>query len=215
MINATTAKEIKTMQTFTTADADRLLGLADQFMEDWEANEGKDDPECAERRAEWNAIRPLLVQAPAMLTAIRTMIERADDIISAIDGATDQFEPEVAGLSAATSAAERSSTASGASRKADFPLDRRRANRAFRALSHKRKKPQFLIFFPKHVAFARPTEPTRLPCISGTVSHPTFWKIRDSLLDSCYDNPHARPCAQITASFSCQTAGSVPILRKP
>jgi hypothetical protein len=107
MINATTAKEIKTMQTFTTADADRLLGLADQFMEDWEANEGKNDPECAERRAEWNAIRALLVQAPAMLTAIRKMIERADDIISAIDGSTDQFEPEVAGLSAATSAAEK------------------------------------------------------------------------------------------------------------
>jgi hypothetical protein len=107
MTNATTAKEIKTMQTFTTADADRLLGLADQFMEDWEGNEGKHDPECAERRAEWNAIRPLLVQAPAMLTAIRTIIERADDLISAIDGATDQFEPEVAGLSAATSAAEK------------------------------------------------------------------------------------------------------------
>lgn len=71
------------MQTpFTTADADRLLGLADQFMADWEANEGKHDPECAERRAEWNAIRPLLVQAPAMLTVIQTMIERADDLIS-------------------------------------------------------------------------------------------------------------------------------------
>jgi len=95
------------MQTFTTADADRLLGLADQFMEDWEANDGRNDPECAKRRAEWTAIRPLLVQAPAMLTAIRTMIDRADEIISAIDGATDQFEPEVAGLSAATSAAEK------------------------------------------------------------------------------------------------------------
>ena len=69
MTNATTAKEIKTMQTFTTADADRLLGLADQFMEDWEANEGKDDPDCAARRADWNAIRPLLARAPAMRTA--------------------------------------------------------------------------------------------------------------------------------------------------
>ena len=96
------------MQTpFTTADADRLLGLADQFMEDWEGNEDKHDPECAERRAEWNAIRPLLVQAPAMLGVLQALIERADDLISAIDGATGQFEPEVAGLSAATSAAEK------------------------------------------------------------------------------------------------------------
>ena len=92
---------------FTTADADRLLGLADQFMEDWEANEGKDDQECAARRADWSAVRPLLVQAPAMLAALQALIERADKLISAIDGATDQFEPEVAGLSAATSAAER------------------------------------------------------------------------------------------------------------
>jgi hypothetical protein len=84
-----------------------FLSTADQFMEDWEANEGKNDPECAERRADWNAIRPLLVQAPAMLTAIRTFIQRADDLISAIDGSTGQFEPEVAGLSAATSAAEK------------------------------------------------------------------------------------------------------------
>jgi hypothetical protein len=42
-----------------------------------------------------------------MLTVIQTMIERADDLISAIDGATGQFEPEVAGLSAAASAAEK------------------------------------------------------------------------------------------------------------
>jgi hypothetical protein len=108
MLNANTAKELKNMETpFTTEDADRLLGLGDQFMEDWEANEGKNDPECAERRADWNAIRPLLVQAPAMLAALQTLIERADGVISAIDGATDQFEPEVAGLSAAASAAEK------------------------------------------------------------------------------------------------------------
>jgi hypothetical protein len=108
MSNATTAKELKTMETtFTTEDADRLLGLADQFMEEWEANEGRNDPECAERRAEWNAIRPLLVHAPAMVAALQTLIDRADAVISAIDGATDQFEPEVAGLSAAASLAEK------------------------------------------------------------------------------------------------------------
>lgn len=55
---------------FTTQDADRLLGLADQFLEDWEQNEGKNDPECAARRAEYNAIRPLFVAAPKMLEAL-------------------------------------------------------------------------------------------------------------------------------------------------
>jgi hypothetical protein len=56
-----------------TADADRLLGLADQFLEDWEQNEGAYDPECHERRLEWNAIRPLFLAAPAMLKALDTI----------------------------------------------------------------------------------------------------------------------------------------------
>ena len=60
---------------FTTQDADRLLGLADQFLEDWEQSEGKDDPECIERRAEWNAIRPLLVAAPALFSRYEDMAE--------------------------------------------------------------------------------------------------------------------------------------------
>lgn len=58
------------MTKFTTADADRLLGLADQFMEDWEENEGQRDPECIERRREWDALRPLLMQAPALFKAL-------------------------------------------------------------------------------------------------------------------------------------------------
>jgi hypothetical protein len=60
---------------FTTQDVDRLLGLADQFLEDWEQNEGKDDTECVERRAEWNAIRPLLVAAPTLLSGYEDMAE--------------------------------------------------------------------------------------------------------------------------------------------
>lgn len=66
---------------FTTQDADRLLGMADQFLEDWEQNEGhpsrRDDPidgeearECAERREEYDAIRPLLVAAPDLYAAL-------------------------------------------------------------------------------------------------------------------------------------------------
>jgi hypothetical protein len=37
----------------------------------------------------------------------KTLMEKADGVISAIDGATGQFEPEVAALSSATSAAEK------------------------------------------------------------------------------------------------------------
>ena len=42
-----------------------------------------------------------------MQDTIRRLIEKADNLISAIDGATDQFEHEVAELSAAVSAAEK------------------------------------------------------------------------------------------------------------
>jgi hypothetical protein len=62
---------------FTTQDADRLLGLADQFLQDWEQNEGKDDPECKERRREWEVIRPLLVAAPKLLAAAQKAIHNA------------------------------------------------------------------------------------------------------------------------------------------
>ncbi len=65
---------------FTSADADRLLGLADQFLEDWESNEGKHDPECKERRAEWNGIRPLLVHAPQLLKALEDAFALLDRI---------------------------------------------------------------------------------------------------------------------------------------
>lgn len=57
-------------QSFTDEDAGRLLGLADEFMEDWEQNEGDGDPECQERRKEYDAIRPLLASAPSLLDAL-------------------------------------------------------------------------------------------------------------------------------------------------
>lgn len=63
------------IKSFTTQEADHLLGLADQFLEDWAQNEGKGDPECIERRAEWNAIRPLLVAAPRLLSGYEDMAE--------------------------------------------------------------------------------------------------------------------------------------------
>ena len=60
-----------TPQNFTVEDASRLLGLADQFLEDWESDEGKNDPECQERRSEWDAIRPVLANAPRLLAILR------------------------------------------------------------------------------------------------------------------------------------------------
>ena len=56
-----------TARTFTTAEADRLLGLADQFLQDWAETahrHGEAAKECEERAAEWDAIRPLLALAP-------------------------------------------------------------------------------------------------------------------------------------------------------
>jgi hypothetical protein len=62
------------MTTFTAEDADRLLQLADQFLEDWEDDDGKDEfsaAECKQRRKEWDAIRPLLVAAPRLLAVLQ------------------------------------------------------------------------------------------------------------------------------------------------
>ena len=60
-----------TAQDFTVEDADRLLGLADQFLEDWESGEGRNAPECKERRSEWDAIRPVFANAPRLLAILQ------------------------------------------------------------------------------------------------------------------------------------------------
>lgn len=60
MINPVTALP------FTGEEVDRILGLADSFLEDWEQHEGADEPDCKERRIEFDAVRPLLVSAPAL-----------------------------------------------------------------------------------------------------------------------------------------------------
>ncbi|MDO5947968.1 hypothetical protein [Burkholderia cepacia] len=64
---------------FSTADADRLLGLAYQFLQDWKETDRDDrrdggvDPELVERQAEYAAIRPLFVAAPEMFAAIQEL----------------------------------------------------------------------------------------------------------------------------------------------
>jgi hypothetical protein len=54
----------------STADADRLLGLSDQFMEDWKADDPA-DAERVERQAEYAVIRPLFVAAPEMFGVLQ------------------------------------------------------------------------------------------------------------------------------------------------
>jgi hypothetical protein len=60
---------------FTTEDADRLLQLADKCLEEWEKNLDdldrlEDVAEFRDRQREWDAIRPLLAQAPDLLDAL-------------------------------------------------------------------------------------------------------------------------------------------------
>jgi hypothetical protein len=64
--------QMLTIDSCSSADVDRLLGLADQFLEEWAEDavqEGKRDYE--ERSAEGSAIRPLLVSAPTLLRALK------------------------------------------------------------------------------------------------------------------------------------------------
>ncbi|WP_263356638.1 hypothetical protein [Acidicapsa ligni] len=63
---------------WTTADADRLLGLADQLLDDWAEDAvqgGKPDEDYERRSAEWTAIGPLLVSGPTMLRGLREILD--------------------------------------------------------------------------------------------------------------------------------------------
>jgi hypothetical protein len=58
-----------TIDSCSKQDVDRLLGLADQFLDDWAEDAvqgGKPDEEYEQRSRDWKVIRPLLVSAPAM-----------------------------------------------------------------------------------------------------------------------------------------------------
>jgi len=67
-------KQMLTIDTCSTTDVDRLLGLADQFLDDWAEDAvqgGKPDEDYEQRSTEWKAIRPLLLSAPAMLKGLK------------------------------------------------------------------------------------------------------------------------------------------------
>jgi hypothetical protein len=58
---------------FTNADADRLLGFADQFIEDMENDDDYDiDSDERESIGEYRQIRPLLVAAPRMFETLKS-----------------------------------------------------------------------------------------------------------------------------------------------
>jgi hypothetical protein len=63
-----------TIDSCSTRDVDRLLGLADQFLDDWAEDafqEGKPDEDYEQRSTEWKVVRPLLLSAPAMLKELK------------------------------------------------------------------------------------------------------------------------------------------------
>ena len=62
-------------------DVDRLLGLADQFLDDWAEDavqNGKRDPDYEERMAEWTALRPILLASPKFLRGLEEIIGSCD-----------------------------------------------------------------------------------------------------------------------------------------
>jgi hypothetical protein len=100
-----------TPQPFTVEDADRLLGLADQFLEDWAEDAiqaGQPDPDYEERMAEFTAIRTLLMHAPALLQALQIL---RTDMLMLQSGA---WVPDDDSIQASIDVCETAITAAGA-----------------------------------------------------------------------------------------------------
>jgi hypothetical protein len=71
-----------TIDSCSKQDVDRLLGLADQFLDDWAEDAvqgGKRDENYEQRSTEWKAIRPLLLFAPAMLKGLKEVAHFSQD----------------------------------------------------------------------------------------------------------------------------------------
>ncbi len=67
-----------TLDSCSTQDVDRVLGLADQFLDDWAEDAvqgGKPDEDYEERSTEWKIIRPLLLTAPAMFKGLKEIVQ--------------------------------------------------------------------------------------------------------------------------------------------
>jgi hypothetical protein len=84
---------------FGVDDVDRVLGLADSFLEHWESDEGidaKERAEVAERRAEWEVLRPALCELPTLIAALR----RAHEALTESRLAFEEIVRHDAGLNA-------------------------------------------------------------------------------------------------------------------
>jgi hypothetical protein len=71
-----------TLDSCSTQDVDRLLGLADQFLDDWAEDAvqgGKPDEDYEQRSTEWKVIRPILVSAPAMFKGLKEIASICQD----------------------------------------------------------------------------------------------------------------------------------------
>lgn len=72
----------------TTMDVDRVLGMADQFLEDWRESVDDDtarDSELEEREQEWSVIRALILHRvnahDALVSALQGCVERLGIVI--------------------------------------------------------------------------------------------------------------------------------------
>jgi hypothetical protein len=67
-----------TLDSCSTQDVDRLLGLADQFLDDWAEDAvqgGRPDKDYEHQATEWKLIRPLLLSAPLMLKGLKEILD--------------------------------------------------------------------------------------------------------------------------------------------
>jgi hypothetical protein len=74
--------QMLTIDSCSSADVDRLLGLADQFLDDWAEDAvqgGKPDDDYEQRSTDWKVIRPLLVSAPAMFKGLKEIAHICQD----------------------------------------------------------------------------------------------------------------------------------------
>ena len=72
----------------TTMDVDRVLGMSDQFLEDWRESVDADtvrDSELEEREQEWSVIRALILHRvnahDALVSALQGCVERLGIVI--------------------------------------------------------------------------------------------------------------------------------------
>lgn len=88
----------------TSADADRLLQLGDEFLDQWTERAvkgGERDADYEARFAAWQSIRPLFAAAPEMLRELRILKACCEEALSgAWDRSNDGFYAMLEGIDA-------------------------------------------------------------------------------------------------------------------